>query len=33
VTLRAGYLVRKGYVVFHWDDQAIVSVVFKRKIV
>ena len=23
LTLRAGYLGRKGYVVFHWDDQVI----------
>jgi hypothetical protein len=32
LTLRAGYLGRKGYVVSHWDDQAIGSIVWQRKI-
>jgi hypothetical protein len=32
VTLRAGYLGRKGYVVSHWDDQVIGSIVWQRKI-
>jgi hypothetical protein len=32
LTLRGGYLVRKGYVVFHWDDQVIGSIVWQRKI-
>jgi hypothetical protein len=31
-TLRAGYLTRKGYVVFHWDDQLIASITFQKKI-
>ena len=31
LTLRGGYMVRKGYVVSHWDDQVIGSVVFQRK--
>jgi hypothetical protein len=31
-TLRGGYLGRKGYVVSHWDDQAVVSAVWSRKI-
>lgn len=33
LTLRGGYLVRKGYVVFHWDDQMVMSIVWQRKIV
>ena len=32
LTLRGGYLTRKGYVVSHWDDQAVVSVVWHRKV-
>jgi hypothetical protein len=32
LTLRGGYLGRKGYNVFHWDDQAIGSIVWQRKI-
>ena len=32
LTFRGGYMVRKGYVVFHWDDQAIASVVWQRRI-
>lgn len=32
LTVRAGYMVRKGYVVFHWDDQFLVSVVWQKKI-
>jgi hypothetical protein len=32
LTLRGGYLGRNGYVVSHWDDQVIGSVVWQRKI-
>ena len=32
LTLRGGYLGRKGYVVAHWDDQAVVSVVWARRV-
>jgi hypothetical protein len=32
LTLRGGYLGRKGYVVFHWDDQLIGSVVWALKV-
>ena len=32
LTLRGGYLARDGYVVSHWDDQVIGSVVWQRKI-
>jgi hypothetical protein len=32
LTLRGGYLGRKGYVVSHWDDQVIASIVWQRKI-
>lgn len=32
LTLRAGYLTRKGYVVFHWDDQFVASITWQRKI-
>ena len=32
LTLRGGYLGRKGYVVFHWDDQAVVSIVWARRL-
>ena len=32
LTLRGGYLGRRGYVVSHWDDQLIGSVVWQRKI-
>ena len=32
LTLRGGYLGRKGYVVSHWDDQLIGSIVWQRKI-
>jgi hypothetical protein len=31
LTLRAGYLGRKGYVVSHWDDQVIASIVWQYK--
>jgi len=31
LTARAGYLTRKGYVVFHWDDQLIASITFQKK--
>jgi hypothetical protein len=30
LTVRGGYLVRKGYVVSHWDDQIIGSIVWTR---
>jgi hypothetical protein len=32
LTFRSGYLTRKGYVVFHWDDQFVASVTWQRKI-
>jgi hypothetical protein len=32
LTLRGGYMVRKGYVVSHWDDQAIGSIVWQRRV-
>jgi hypothetical protein len=32
LTLRGGYLGRRGYVVSHWDDQVIGSVVWQRKV-
>lgn len=32
LTLRGGYLGRKGYVVSHWDDQVLGSIVWQRKI-
>jgi hypothetical protein len=32
LTFRGGYLVRKGYVVSHWDDQAIASIVWQRRL-
>jgi hypothetical protein len=32
LTLRGGYLARDGYVVSHWDDQLIGSVVWQRKV-
>jgi hypothetical protein len=32
LTLRGGYMVRKGYVVFHWDDQIIGSIVWQKRI-
>ena len=32
VTVRAGYMVRYGYVVFHWDDQMVASVTYQKKI-
>jgi hypothetical protein len=32
LTLRGGYLGRKGYVVSHWDDQLIGSIVWQRKL-
>lgn len=32
LTLRGGYLGRNGYVVSHWDDQVIGSIVWQRKI-
>lgn len=31
LTLRGGYLGRKGYVVFHWDDQLVGSIVWSRR--
>jgi len=32
LTLRGGYLTRKGYVVSHWDDQVVMSIVWHRKV-
>jgi hypothetical protein len=32
LTLRAGYMGREGYVVFHWDDQFIASLVWQKRI-
>ena len=32
LTLRGGYLGRKGYVVSHWDDQLIGSIVWQRRL-
>jgi hypothetical protein len=32
LTLRSGYMVRRGYVVSHWDDQVLGSVVWQKKI-
>jgi hypothetical protein len=32
LTVRGGYLGRRGYVVSHWDDQLIASIVWQRKI-
>ena len=32
ITLRGGYLVRKGYVVSHWDDQLVFAATFQRKL-
>jgi hypothetical protein len=32
LTVRAGHMVRKGYVVAHWDDQLIASVVWQRRL-
>ena len=32
VTLRASYMTRKGYVVAHWDDQFLASVVFAKRL-
>jgi hypothetical protein len=32
LTLRAGYLTRHGYVVFHWDDQFVMSATFQKRI-
>ena len=32
LTLRGGYMGRKGYVVSHWDDQVVVSIVLHRKV-
>jgi hypothetical protein len=31
ITVRGGYMVRHGYVVSHWDDQVIGSVVWQKK--
>ncbi len=31
-TLRAGYLTRHGYVVFHWDDQFVMSATFQKRL-
>jgi hypothetical protein len=32
LTLRAGHMTRKGYVVFHWDDQFLASITWQRKV-
>jgi hypothetical protein len=32
LSLRGGYLGRRGYVVSHWDDQLIGSIVWQRKV-
>lgn len=32
LTARVGYLTRKGYVVFHWDDQLVASITFQKRI-
>lgn len=32
VTLRGGYMLRHGYVVSHWDDQVIGSIVWQKKV-
>jgi hypothetical protein len=32
ITLRGGYLVRKGYVVSHWDDQMVLALTYHRKV-
>jgi hypothetical protein len=32
LTLRGGYMGRRGYVVSHWDDQVIGSIVWQHKI-
>jgi hypothetical protein len=32
LTLRGGYMVRNGYVVSHWDDHLMLSVVWQRRI-
>lgn len=32
LTLRGGYLGREGYVVSHWDDQVVMSIVWHRKV-
>ena len=32
LTLRGGYMTRRGYVVSHWDDQVVVSIVWHRKV-
>ena len=32
LTLRGGYMVRKGYVVNHWDDQLVGSIVWQRRL-
>jgi hypothetical protein len=32
ITLRGGYLGRKGYVVSHWDDQVVGSIVWQRRV-
>lgn len=32
LTLRGGYLGREGYVVSHWDDQIVMSIVWHRKV-
>ncbi len=32
VTLRASYMTRKGYVVSFWDDQALASIVFAKRL-
>jgi hypothetical protein len=32
ITLRGGYMVRNGYVVSHWDDHLMLSIVWQRRI-
>lgn len=32
LTVKAGYLTRKGYVVFHWDDQFIASITYQKRL-
>lgn len=32
LTLRGGYMGREGYVVSHWDDQVVMSIVWHRKV-
>jgi hypothetical protein len=32
LTARFGYMTRKGYVVFHWDDQFLASVTWQKRV-